>query len=194
MTPPRARWQPGRWLPRLCLLLALGAAGWAVERAVAGWQAAAANRLIADGATAAGAPPSVLLAHAAALERAGRFDEALSAYAEAEALGSPDIRHAVHVNVANLYLRRGIEAARGEGHAQRAMVLLQLAKAGYRSALREQPGDWNARYNYELALRVLPDFEVRHWRRSGNEVEVEDALKKDKSAWTEMVGTPRGMH
>lgn len=184
----------GRWLPRLCGLIALAALALAAERSVAAWQASQANRLIAAGSTEPDAPPSVLLAHAVALERAGRFDDALNAYAEAEALGSPAVRHAVQVNVANLYLRRGIEAARGEGHAQRALVLLQLAKAGYRRALQERPDDWNARYNYELTLRVLPDFEVRNWRRSGNEAEVEEALKKDKAAWTEMVGTPRGMH
>lgn len=185
---------PGRWLPPLCLLLGLAALAAAAERGFTAWQSARANALMARGETAPDASPSVLLAHAAALERAGRFDDALNTYAEAQALGSPPLRHAVQVNVANLYLRRGIEAARGEGHAQQALVLLQLAKAGYRRALQHDPDDWNARYNYELTLRVLPDFEQRNWRRSANEAEVEEALRKDKSAWTEMVGTPRGMH
>ena len=60
--------------------------------------------------------------------------------------------------------------------------------------LRERPDEWNARYNLELAQRLVPDYEVRNWRRSGSEAEVEEALKRDKSAWTEMIGTPRGMH
>ncbi|HSI58493.1 MAG TPA: hypothetical protein VLA16_13120 [Ideonella sp.] len=187
-------WLPGRWLPRLCLAAALLAAALAVERGVAAWEAREANRQMALGVTSPGAPAPVVLAHAMALERQGRHDEALGAYAEAEVLGSESVRQAVRVNVANLYLRRGIDAARDEGNAQRAIVMLQLAKAGYRRALRAQPDDWNTRYNLELALRVLPDFEARDWRRSDSEAEVEDRLLKDKAAWTEMVGQPRGMH
>ena len=74
------------------------------------------------------------------------------------------------------------------------MVLIQLAKAGYRRALRDDPDDWNTRYNFELALRILPDLEVRNRRRSGDERDTEEEQKKDKSAWSEMVGQPRGMH
>jgi len=186
----------GRWLPWLCLLTALLAAALAGARAFDAWQAAQTNQQMSAGLAAPGAPAPVLLAHAIALERQGRFDEALSAYADAQALGSDSVRQAVRVNVANLYLRRGIEAARDEGSTERAMALLQLAKSGYRRALRIQPDDWNTRYNFELALRVLPDLEVRNWRRPGSDLddEAQQRLLKDKAAWTEMVGPPRGMH
>lgn len=175
-------------------VIALVALAFAVQRGWQGWQAGQANRLIEAGETRDHALPEVIFAHALSLDRKGRHDDALSAYAEAEVAGDERLRHAVRVNVANLYLRRGLAAAKDEGNAQRAMVLLQLAKAGYRRALRDDPSDWNARYNYELALRILPDLEVRNWRRSGSESEVEDQQKKDKSAWAEMVGQPRGMH
>lgn len=179
---------------RLFAVIALVALAFAIQRGYQGWQASAANALIDAGETRAHAPAEVTFAHALALDHKGRHDDALSAYAEAEVAGNDRIRHAVRVNVSNLYLRRGLIAAKDEGNAQRAMVLLQLAKAGYRRALRDDPSDWNARYNYELTLRILPDLEVRNWRRSGSESDIEDLLKKDKSAWTEMVGQPRGMH
>ncbi len=184
----------GPWWSRGFLLLAIVACACAVARGVAAWQQTQANQRISAGAALPGDDPRVLFAQAVALDHRGRIDEAMSAYAETEALGSPVLRHAVRVNVANLHLRQGIAAAREEGGAQRAMALLLLAKSGLRRALREDPDDWNARYNLELATRVLPDFEARSWRRSGDESEIEEALRKDKPAWTEMIGQPRGMH
>lgn len=193
LSPRRVRWpSAGRWLPGLLLAVVAIALLAAAERAGRAWQADRVNRQLASEATAPDAPAVVVLAHAIALDRRGEFEEALNAYAEAEAVGGDSVRQAVRVNVANLYLRRGIQVARQDGHAQRAMAMLQLAKASYRRALRAQPDDWNARYNLELALRVLPDFEERNWRASGPEAE--ERLLKDKAAWTEMVGQPRGMH
>lgn len=191
------RSRPLRWrraLPWACLLLAGAAALGAIQRAASAWSAHRANQELAAGVASPGSPPNVVLAQAVAQEQAGRYEDALASYAQAESIGDELVRHAARVNVANLYLRRGIAAARDDGNAQRALVLVQLAKTTYRRALRERPDDWNARYNLELAMRVVPDFEVRNWRRSGNEAEVEEAIKRDKSAWSEMVGQPRGMH
>lgn len=184
----------GPWPGRILLALSLLCGLIAIERLHAAWQAQRHNAAMIRGEAPPGSPAMVLMARADRLAAGGRHEEALQLYAEAEVLGSPVLRHAVRVNVANLYLRRGIESAAVDGHAQQALVLLQLAKAGYRRALRDRPDDFDARYNFELAQRLLPDVEVRNWRRSGNEAEVEDALKRDKSAWSEMVGTPRGMH
>ena len=184
----------GHWWTLFFGVVAVLALACAVERGLTAWRATQANSLIERGETMERAPAEVLFAHALALERAGRFDDALAAYAEAEVVGNDALRHAVHVNVANHYLRRGLVAARDENQAQRAMVLIQLAKAGYRRALRDDPDDWNTRYNFELALRILPDLEVRNRRRSGDERDTEEEQKKDKSAWSEMVGQPRGMH
>lgn len=187
------RWpSAGRWLPAVLGAVALAALLAAGERLGQAWQADRVNQQMASAAATPGAPAVVVLAHAIELDRRGQFEEALNAYAEAETVGGDSVRQAVRVNVANLYLRRGILVARQDGHAQRAIAMLQLAKASYRRALRARPDDWNARYNLELALRVLPDFEERNWRASGPEAE--ERLLKDKAAWTEMVGQPRGMH
>lgn len=184
----------GPWPGRLLLLVALLAALAAGERLHAAWQAARDNARMQRGEAPPGSPAMLLLAQADRLAAAGQTEEALQVYAEAEVRGGPLLRHAVRVNVANLHLRRGIESATVDGHAQRALVLLQLAKSGYRRALRERPDDRDARYNFELAQRLLPDVEVRNWRRSGHEAEVEEALRRDRAAWSEMIGTPRGLH
>ena len=38
-----------------------------------------------------------------------------------------------------------------------AIPLLELAKENYREVLRNDPGQWDARYNLERAQRLLPD-------------------------------------
>lgn len=188
----------GRGLRRhaawMSLALALAALAVGAQRGWLAWREHQANQQLAQGQAGPGAPARVVFAQAVALERAGRIEEALAVYAEAEALGSDAVQHAARVNVANLYLRRGIQAAREDGNAARALTLVQLAKTGLRRALRERPDDWNARYNLELALRLLPDYTARNWSRSGKDSEVEDAVLRDKAAWTDMIGTPRGMH
>jgi mxaK protein len=40
-----------------------------------------------------------------------------------------------------------------------ARPLLELAKETYREALRLDPGQWDARYNLERALRLAPEQE-----------------------------------
>lgn len=182
----------------LLYLLAAAAAAAGTHALWQAWRAHDANRQIAAGVADAGAPPMVLFARAVALDRKRDNDEALSAYSEVETQaslrGDEALARAARVNAANLYLRRAIEVATGEGAAARAITLVELAKTGYRRALREQPDDWGVRFNLELAQVLVPDYEVRNWRKEGKETKVDDDALPDKAAWTEMVGAPRGMH
>ncbi|MBL8527159.1 MAG: hypothetical protein JNL68_05695 [Burkholderiales bacterium] len=181
-------------LTTLAAVTAIGCLALAALAAFNAWRATLANRDIAAGKAPPGAPVLVLFARAHALQRDRRWDEALSTYSEVEAIASPEVAHAARFNASNIYLRRAIAVALEEGSPEKAITLVEIAKSGYRHVLRERPDEWNARYNLELAQRLVPDYEVRNWRRSGSEAEVEEALKRDKSAWTEMIGTPRGMH
>lgn len=194
MSASRAAARLRQAVSRLGLAVAVLATAVAAERAWHAWQQAQANRHMAAGTAPPRAAGRVVFAQALALQRAGRQEEALAAYAEAEAAGDAALRLGSQVNVANLYLAAGIAAAQQDGNATRAITFVQLAKSGYRRALRERPDDWNTRYNLELAQRLVPDYEARQWRQSGNETEVQEALKRDRAAWTEMVGTPRGLH
>ncbi|WP_374335801.1 hypothetical protein [Methyloversatilis sp.] len=183
--------------PLLYVLAAVAAAS-CVLALWQGWRAHDANRQIRAGIADAGAPPMVLFAHAVALDRKRDNDAALTAYSEVESQATlrkdEALARAARLNAANIYLRRAIEVATGEGAAARAITLVELAKTGYRRVLREQPDDWGARYNFELAQVLVPDYEVRNWRKEGKETRVEDDALPDKAAWTEMVGAPRGMH
>lgn len=188
------RTRPASVMAALAALVSLGCLTGAALSLLEARRAVTANRHIDLGVAPPGAPAAVLFARGHALQKAREFDEALAAYAQAEAIGSPEIGHASRLNASNIHLRRAVDTALQEGAPDKAITLVEIAKSGYRRVLRDRPDEWNARYNLELAQRLVPDYEVRNWRRSGNEAEVEEALKRDKSAWTEMVGTPRGMH
>lgn len=182
----------------LLYLLAAAAAAASAHALWQGWRAYDANRQIRSATAESGAPPMVLFARAVSLDAKRDNDAALAAYSEVEAQatlrGDEVLARAARVNAANLYLRRAIEVATGEGAAARAITLVELAKTGYRRALREQPDDWGSRFNLELAQVLVPDYEVRNWRKEGKETKVDDDALPDKAAWTEMVGAPRGMH
>lgn len=183
--------------PLLCILAAAAAAA-SAHALWQGWRAYDANRQMRAAVADPGAPPMVLFARAIALDRQRDNDAALTAYSEVEAQATlrddETLARAARVNAANLYLRRAIEVATGEGAAARAITLVELAKTGYRRALREQPDDWGVRFNLELAQVLVPDYEVRNWRKEGKETRGDDEALPDKAAWTEMVGAPRGMH
>ncbi len=55
-----------------------------------------------------------------------------------------------------MYLRQG-ELAIAGGDAARGLPMVELAKQRYRDLLRDTPGDWDARYNLERALRLAPE-------------------------------------
>ena len=42
------------------------------------------------------------------------------------------------------------------GDSARAVPLIELAKGIYRGLLREEPADWDLRYNLERAVRICP--------------------------------------
>ena len=148
-----------RRLSRLLLaLLALSA----VLAAVQAWRLQrdrALNRDIAAASTDIGGDepstrPELRFARAHAQAASGATDVALNRYAalhDDSALG-----RAARYNGANLLLRQAAALRAGDQPGQ-ALALIELAKESYREVLREDPNDWNARYNLERAQRLLPD-------------------------------------
>jgi mxaK protein len=101
-------------------------------------------------------PPEALMAHAAALDAQGDFEGALSAYKRIEEqTGNPYAKDAAY-NASTIYLKRAIGAG-GPAADPQTIPLVELAKEGYRSLLRNDPEDWDARYNLDRALRLLPE-------------------------------------
>ncbi|MGH7554466.1 MAG: tetratricopeptide repeat protein, partial [Longimicrobiales bacterium] len=84
-----------------------------------------------------------------ALLRLGRFDEAEQQLQLALAGVDPDLRQRAYYNLGNRYL----EAARADSNAEGQDQLLDAAIDAYKQSLRLQPGDADAKWNLEMALR-----------------------------------------
>ena len=139
-------------------LLALAVAA-ALFDGAALWHAAQTNAAIAAGAPppeAPGQPPELRFARAYAQAQAasGARDAALNRYRALQS--DPRVGAAARYNSANLLVRQAVEV-RASTQPGQAIALLELAKEYYRDVLREDPAQWDARYNLERAQRLLPD-------------------------------------
>ncbi len=151
-TPRRTRW--------VLALLALAVLALVLD-AAALWRAAQTNALIASErilAETPAQPPELRFAQAHALAQApaasGAREAALNQYRALQ--GDPRLGAAARFNSANLLVRQAIEV-RATSQPGQAIALLELAKEYYRDVLREDPAQWDARYNLGRAQRLLPD-------------------------------------
>ncbi|HYJ20023.1 MAG TPA: hypothetical protein VEW72_12710 [Burkholderiales bacterium] len=123
----------------------------------------------ADPATLGSPLPEARFARAATLAKGGRFDDAAQAYKLLIQEDRTDLKRASLYNLGNLHMR---EAMQFTG-SSRALPLLELAKQNYRDLLREDPGDWDARYNLERSLLLSPELEDEDDNGDGNAPEFE---------------------
>jgi mxaK protein len=103
--------------------------------------------------------PEARLARAQVLVRRGgapAAEAALELYRQVEAEGGESLRRIARFDTANLYLRQAQQEA-GRGEPARAVPLIELAKGIYRGLLKDDPSDWDLRYNLERASRMLPE-------------------------------------
>jgi mxaK protein len=147
---------------RVLALLTLAALAAVFDAAVL-WRAAQTNALVASGQTIAdapGQPPELRFAQAHVLAQAqaasGARESALNRYRALQ--GDARLGPAARFNSANLLVRQAIEV-RASAQPGQAIALLELAKEYYRDVLREDPAQWDVRYNLERAQRLLPDPE-----------------------------------
>ncbi|MFO1350543.1 MAG: MxaK protein [Gammaproteobacteria bacterium] len=116
-------------------------------------------------------------------QEAARFGGALGRFAEAHGLQSqkqwqaalklyaaladePGVGEAARYNIATLYLQQALEPA-NRANLELALPLVELAKQGYRELLRSNDRHWDAKYNLERALQIVPDPEekaVEDWQ------------------------------
>ena len=124
-------------------------------------QALRINQAIAQAADPAGRPgdfAEARFAHALALSHKGSYEAALAAHKALLAERGP-LRAAALYNLGNLHLRQALR--NGPARAVEALPLVELAKQAYRDALRDEPGDWDARYNLERALWLAPEVDAQ---------------------------------
>lgn len=146
-----------RWVFAVLALTALAAL---FDTAVL-WRAAQTNALIGAREPIADAPgqaPELRFAQAHALAQSpaasAARDAALNRYLALQS--DARLGAAARFNSANLLVRQAIEV-RSSAQPGQAIALLELAKEYYRDVLRDDPSNWDARYNLERAQRLQPD-------------------------------------
>jgi len=71
------------------------------------------------------------------------------------------LARAARFNAGNIHLREATMLQKTLGDATLGAIITpaELAKQAYRDVLRGDPSDWDARFNLERVLRLLPDHE-----------------------------------
>lgn len=133
-----------------------------------------------------GNSPQVRLARAIYLRNKRRYSEALDILSLVLGRGDRLLQAQSRYSLGNLYLSRARDEVEA-GRINQAMPLLTLAKQAYRQALTLDSGFWDAKYNLELAMKLLPEFD----RISPTEPD-DDAVKPSQ-LWTTVPGFPRGL-
>lgn len=139
-----------------------------------------------DEQVATSAPPEVLLARIKFLLDHDRVDE-VQPYVEAlDKRGSDKVRAAAHYDFANGRLRQGFDLVT-DGKLDEAGPLVVLARQEYRRALTFAPDDWDAKFNLDVASRLIRDFPAFE-RTMGDDVKTDR-----KKIWTDVPGKPEGL-
>jgi mxaK protein len=135
---------------------------------------------------AASAPPALLDARAAFFLKRNRIEEAQPFLDQAAVRADGSTRVRMLYNMANARMRAAI-AAIGKGDYDKAIPLVTLSKSEYRNALRLDPEDWDAKYNLDIAMRLVRDLP-----QAVGEDE-EKPLQTPEKLWTDLPGVPKGL-
>jgi mxaK protein len=123
------------------------------------WKTERLNSAIADGSIIADTttlPAQGKFAQAYYLSQKGDRERSIALYKQVERLPDLEMAGAAQYNRANGYLAKAMELS-GSDNQNLALPMAELAKDTYRSLLRADPGHWDAKYNLERALRLVPD-------------------------------------
>lgn len=116
------------------------------------------NRMIAEPGPIGSADesPVATLARGIALARASDDKGAERAFQRVLQHGSPDLQRMASYNLGNLQLRQAMKLVSNDPHF---LPQVELAKQQYRDLLAVEPEHWDARYNLERALHLVPESE-----------------------------------
>ncbi|MFI3218130.1 MAG: MxaK protein [Methylococcales bacterium] len=131
------------------------------------------------------AAPEVRLARAMYYQRQHRYDEALATLSLIMDKGDTKLQAIVRYNLGNVYLQQAIEKIAAE-NSNAAQPLVALAKQAYRQSLALNSEFWDAKYNLELAMRLLPEMDKV-------DMKDDDAKTPPSQLWTTIPGFPRGL-
>lgn len=131
------------------------------------------------------APDEVVLARAHYLLVRDRIDDAQTLADLAGPRIRPTNRASLLYNLANARLRLAISAIE-QNAIDRAVAQVNLAKTAYRHSLSIDPEGWNAKYNLDIAMRLVRDLP-----QGADAEDVSQA--KPKEMWTDLPGVPKGL-
>lgn len=131
------------------------------------------------------AHPQEILARISESVRRDHIDDAQSILSIAGGTLPPSVRASALYNIANARTRMAAEAVR-KGQIDSAAALINLAKSEYRLALKLDPQSWDARYNLDVAMRIVRDLP----QADNEDISSSDAAKK---LWTDLPGIPKGL-
>jgi mxaK protein len=97
-----------------------------------------------------------LFAKAYAEQQRGEYQDARIIYGKLENADDKPLRLAVLFNMGNTYLQQA-SSIDLDADADLALPLIELAKVSYREVLNIDSQHWDAKYNLERALQLLPD-------------------------------------
>ncbi len=124
--------------------------------------------------------PGVHLNRGLALLDAGELDRALEAFEVAAERGGPrEIRADAFYDMGLVYYQQGDAAASDQNHEE-AQRLFREAAERFRQSLRQQPGNADAGWNLELALRRLHEEEEAQEQQEQQEQQDQDQENQDQ--------------
>jgi mxaK protein len=144
------------------LAFALAALGFGCLAGYQAWQLQHSNRVNKAIASASirdldYAVPDAQFARALALSKGGDYEAALKTYKALIQGERADLRLAALHNLGNLHMREALK--NGTDNIAKSLPFIELAKQSYRDLLRDDPDDWDVRYNLERALWLAPEVE-----------------------------------
>ncbi|KQT60996.1 MxaK protein [Methylobacterium sp. Leaf456] len=177
--------------PHLLVLLPILLLAGAVAAGVAAWNASRTNAAIAaleggrDVAVAPDAPVALLVARTKFLAARDRLEEAEPLLEGLDRSGATDGAARARYVLANARVRKAFDLI-GRGDLDKAGPQVTLARQDYRRALQARPDFWDAKFNFDVASRLIRDF-PEFDRKFGDELKAEP-----KQIWTDIPGQPRG--
>jgi mxaK protein len=131
------------------------------------------------------AAPEVRLARAMYYARQQRYDEALATLSLIMDKGDRQLKTIVRYNLGNVYLQQAIKQLEAQ-NINAAQPLVALAKQAYRQALTLDSHFWDAKYNLDVAMRLLPEMDKVT-------MQDDEAQTPPPQLWTTLSGFPRGL-
>jgi len=131
------------------------------------------------------AAPEVRLARAMVFKKQQRYDEALATLNLILDAPDPALQAKIRYNLGNIFLHLAVVKTEAMV-INESMPLVALAKQAYRQALALDSQFWDAKYNLEVAMRLLPEMDKISY-------ENESPVNQKSQLWTTVPGFPRGL-